>query len=285
MTEPAVASSDATNIATRIERDGDHYVINGRKWFSGAAMHPNASVAVVMGVTDPRSDTPVHHRQSMILVPTDTPGLKIVRDLPILGYRMWDGLGEVVYDNVRVPASCLLGEEGTGFALAQARLGPGRIHHCMRSIGQAELALELMCDRTVQRTAFGRTLDQYSNIQDDIAESRVEIDQARLLTLRAAWMIDTQGNKAAATEVSAIKLVCARLQQRVVDRAMQVFGGMGITQDTPLGFLFSWGRAMRYFDGPDEVHLRGIARRELKGARAAPGRTERYLTRGWGMKP
>lgn len=281
MTEPDVASSDATNIATRIERDGDHYVINGRKWFSGAALHPQAKIAVVMGVTDPSPDTPVHHRQSMILVPVDTPGLEIVRDLPVLGYRMWDGLAEIHYDNVRVPASNLLGREGEGFALAQARLGPGRIHHCMRSIGQAELALELMCDRAVQRTAFGRSLDQYSNIQDDIAESRVEIDQARLLTLRAAWLIDTQGNRAAATEVSAIKLVCARLQQRVVDRAMQAFGGMGITRDTPLGFLFTWGRAMRYFDGPDEVHLRGIARRELKAARAEPGRTERYLTRGW----
>lgn len=283
MTEPEVASSDATNIATQIARDGDHYVVNGKKWFSGAALHPNAKVAVVMGVTDASPDTPIHRRQSMILVPTDTPGLKIVRDLPILGYRMWDGLGEVHYDNVRVPASCLLGEEGEGFALAQARLGPGRIHHCMRSIGQSELALELMCDRTVQRTVFGKTLDQYSNVQDDIAESRVEIDQARLLTMRAAWLIDTQGNRAAATEVSAIKLVCARLQQRVADRAMQVFGGMGMTHDTPLGFLFTWGRAMRYFDGPDEVHLRGIARRELKVARAQPGRTERYLTRGWGI--
>ncbi|MCK9544098.1 MAG: acyl-CoA dehydrogenase, partial [Novosphingobium sp.] len=192
-----------------------------------------------------------------------------------------DGICEIVYDDVRVPASNLLGAEGDGFALAQARLGPGRIHHCMRAIGQCELALELMCDRALQRVAFGKVLTDYANVQDDIAESRLEIDMARLLTLRAAWMIDTLGNRAANVEVSAIKLVAARTLQKVTDRAMQVFGGMGLTNDTPLAFLFTWGRAMRYFDGPDEVHLRAVARREIKAAKAEINRTEPYLTRGW----
>ena len=282
MTEPGVASSDATNIATRIERDGDHYVINGRKWFNGAAYHPLCRLAITMGITDPSPDAPIHRRQSMIIVPMDTPGFRLVRDLPILNHRMHDGIAEVVYENVRVPATNMLGNEGDGFMLAQARLGPGRIHHCMRAIGQAELALELMCDRVLQREAFGRTLDQYANVQDDIAKSRVEIDQARLLTLRCAWLIDTQGNRAATTEVSAIKVVVARMLQQVTDRAMQVFGAMGLTNDTPLAFIFTWGRSMRYFDGPDEVHLRSVARRELKGARAELGRTEPYLTRRWG---
>ena len=274
MTEPEVASSDATNIATEIRRDGDEYVINGRKWFSSAGLHPLCELAIVMGITDPSDETPVHRRQSMILVPLDTPGLNIVRDLPILNYRMPDGICEIVYDNVRVPVTNLLGAEGEGFALAQARLGPGRIHHCMRAIGQCELALELMCDRALQRVAFGKVLSDYSNIQDGIAESRLEIDMARLLTLRAAWMIDTMGNRAANVEVSAIKLVAARTLQKVTDRAMQVFGGMGLTNDTPLAFLFTWGRAMRQFDGPDEVHLRAVARRELKAAKTEIGRTE-----------
>ena len=281
MTEPEVASSDATNIATEIRRDGDEYVINGRKWFSSAGLHPLCELAIVMGITDPSDETPVHRRQSMILVPLDTPGLNIVRDLPILNYRMPDGICEIVYDNVRVPVTNLLGAEGEGFALAQARLGPGRIHHCMRAIGQCELALELMCDRALQRVAFGKVLSDYSNIQDGIAESRLEIDMARLLTLRAAWMIDTMGNRAANVEVSAIKLVAARTLQKVTDRAMQVFGGMGLTNDTPLAFLFTWGRAMRQFDGPDEVHLRAVARRELKAAKTEIGRTEPYMTRGW----
>ncbi len=281
MTEPDVASSDATNIATSIRRDGDDYVINGRKWFSSAGFHPLCRLAIVMGITDPSEETRVHRRQSMILVPLDTPGVHIVRDLPILNYRMPDGICEIVYDDVRVPASNLLGAEGDGFALAQARLGPGRIHHCMRAIGQCELALELMCDRALQRVAFGKVLTDYANVQDDIAESRLEIDMARLLTLRAAWMIDTLGNRAANVEVSAIKLVAARTLQKVTDRAMQVFGGMGLTNDTPLAFLFTWGRAMRYFDGPDEVHLRAVARREIKAAKAEINRTEPYLTRGW----
>jgi len=278
MTEPDVASSDATNIRTSIRREGDEYVVSGRKWFSSAAFHPNAKFAIVMGISDDSPDADAHRRQSMIIVPLDTPGVRIVRDIPILGHRMHDGIAEIVYDNVRVPAANLLGKEGDGFSLAQARLGPGRIHHCMRSIGQCEVALELMCDRALQREAFGRVLSDYSNIQDWIAESRVEIDQARLLTLRAAWMLDTVGNRAAATEVSAIKLVAARVQQQVLDRAMQVFGGMGLTPDTPIAFLFTWGRAMRFFDGPDEVHLRGVARRELREAKTHLGRTAPYLT-------
>jgi acyl-CoA dehydrogenase len=278
MTEPDVASSDATNIRTQIRRDGDDYVISGRKWFSSAGLHPLCKLAIVMGVTDDSPDAPAHRRQSMILVPLDTPGVRILRDLPILNYHMPDGLCEIAYDDVRVPASNLLGEEGAGFALAQARLGPGRIHHCMRSIGQAELALELLCDRALQREVFGQKISDFSNTQDLIAESRLEIDQARLLTLHAAWLIDTAGNRAAATAVSAIKLVAARMQQRVTDRAIQVFGGMGLTNDTPLAFLFTWSRAMRFFDGPDEVHLRAVARRELKAAKADVGRTAPYLT-------
>jgi acyl-CoA dehydrogenase len=278
MTEPDVASSDATNISTRIRREGDEYVISGRKWFSSAGAHPDCKLAIVMGVTDDGADTPPHRRQSMVLVPFDAPGVRVVRDLPILNYRMPDGISEIAYENVRVPVTNLLGEEGAGFALAQARLGPGRVHHCMRSIGQSELALELMCDRALDRVAFGQALSEYANIRDWIAESRVEIDQARLLTLHAAWLIDTQGNRAASTAVSAIKLVAARLQNRVADRAMQVFGGMGLTNDTPIAFLFTWGRAMRFLDGPDEVHLRTIARTELRTAKANPGRTDAYLT-------
>jgi acyl-CoA dehydrogenase len=277
MTEPDVASSDATNIRTRIRRDGDEYVITGRKWFSSASTHPNCKLAIVMGVTDDSPETPTHRRQSMILVPLDTRGVRIVRNIPVLNLYLHDGIGEVAYDDVRVPVSNLLGNEGDGFALAQARLGPGRIHHCMRAIGQAELALELMCDRALQREAFGRALSEFANNQDAIALSRVEIDQARLLTLHAAWLIDTQGNRAAATEVSAIKLVTARMLQQVTDRAMQLFGGMGLTNDTPLAFLFTWGRAMRFFDGPDEVHLRSVARRELRTAKAQLGRTKPYL--------
>jgi acyl-CoA dehydrogenase len=279
MTEPEVASSDATNIATRIRRDGDEYVVTGRKWFTSAADHPNARVAIVMGVTNDSPDAPVHRRQSMILVPFDSPGVRVVRDLPILGHRMHDGINEIAYEDVRVPMENLLGGEGDGFALAQARLGPGRIHHCMRAVGASELALALMCDRALRRVAFGKPLAEHSNVADAIAESRVEIDQARLLTLHAAWIIDNEGNKAAATAVSAIKLVAARLQQRVTDRAMQVFGGMGLTDDTPLSFLFSWGRALRFVDGPDEVHLRTVARRELRKAKAHLGATDAYLHR------
>lgn len=278
MTEPEVASSDATNIQTRITRDGDEYVISGRKWFSSAAMHPLAKFTIVMGITDDREETPIHRRQSMVIVPLDTPGLRIVRNYPILNYTMGDGICEIVFDQVRVPVANRLADEGEGFALAQARLGPGRVHHCMRAIGMAELALELMCDRVVQRTAFGKKLSDFANNQDLIARSRMEIDQARLLTLHCAWKIDQAGNRAAAVDVSAIKYVCALLLQNVADRAMQVYGGAGLTPDTPLAFLFTWGRAMRFLDGPDEVHLRTVAREELKTAKANPGFTAKYMT-------
>jgi acyl-CoA dehydrogenase len=274
MTEPDVASSDATNIATRITRDGDHYVINGRKWFTTGASHPNCRLCIVMGVTDDGADP--HGRHSMVLVPLDTPGLRIVRNVPIMHHHAPEGHNELLFKDVRVPVSHLLGTEGKGFALAQARLGPGRVHHCMRTIGQCELALELMCERALTRSAFGKTLSSFSNIQDWIAESRVEIDQARLLVLRAAWLMDRHGNAAARVDVSAIKLVAARLQTRVLDRAMQVFGAMGLTPDTPLSFLWTWGRAMRFLDGPDEVHLRLIARDELNKAKAHLGSTAVY---------
>jgi len=274
MTEPDVASSDATNIATTIHRDGDHYLINGRKWFTTGALHPNCKLCIVMGVTDPDGDA--HQRHSMVLVPTDTPGFTVVRNVPIMHHHAPEGHCEVLLRNVRVPVSNLLGEQGKGFALAQARLGPGRVHHCMRTVGQCELALELMCERALSRRAFGKALGDFANVQDWIAESRVEIDQARLLVLRAAWLMDRQGNAAARIDVSAIKLVAARLQTRVLDRAMQVFGAMGLTPDTPLAFLWTWGRAMRFLDGPDEVHLRTIARHELGLARKRLGSTAAY---------
>ena len=273
MTEPDVASSDATNIATTIRRDGGHYVINGRKWFTTGALHPNCRICIVMGVT---GNGAAHERHSMVLVPTDTPGYRVVRNIPIMQHAAPEGHCEVLLRDVRVPVSNLLGEEGKGFALAQARLGPGRVHHCMRTIGQCELALELMCERALSRRTFGRALSEFANIQDWIAESRVEIDQARLLVLRAAWLMDVHGNAAARVDVSAIKLVAAGLQTRVLDRAMQVFGAMGLTPDTPLAFLWTWGRAMRFLDGPDEVHLRTIARNELALARQRTGSTAAY---------
>ena len=276
MTEPDVASSDATNIQTSIRRDGGDYVINGRKWFTTGAMHPLCKLAIVMGVTDFGEDAPRHRRHSMVLVPLDTPGLRIVRNVPIMHHHAPEGHCEVTFTDVRVPVDHLLGEEHAGFALAQARLGPGRVHHCMRTIGQCELAVELMCERALSRSAFGKHVSDYANVQDWIAHSRVEIDQARLLVLQAAWKMDTFGNKAAHLDVSAIKLVAAQLQTRVVDRAMQVFGAMGLTSDTPLSFLWSWGRAMRFFDGPDEVHLRSIARAELARAREQLGSTAAY---------
>ncbi len=262
MTEPEVASSDATNISTRIERDGDHYVISGRKWFITGAADPRCKICICLGVTDP--DGEAHARHSMVLVPMDSPGLTIVRNIPIMHHTAPEGHCELVFDQVRVPAGNLLGEEGKGFALAQARLGPGRIHHCMRSIGQCELALELMCKRAREREAFGRKLHEHGTVAEWIALSRMEIDQARLLVLRAAWLIDKEGNRAARNDVSMIKVVVPRLQTRVLDRAMQVFGAMGLTPDTPLAFLWSWGRALQFIDGPDEVHLRGVARREVK---------------------
>ena len=276
MTEPDVASSDATNIQTTIRREGGDYVINGRKWFSTGALHPLCRFTIVMGVSDESPDASPHSRHSMVIVPLDTPGFTIVRNVAIMHHHTPEGHCEVTFENVRVPVSNLLGQEGAGFALAQARLGPGRVHHCMRSIGQCELAMELMCERALTRKAFGKHLSDFANVQDWIAHSRVEIDQARLLVLRAAWLMDTQGNKAARIDVSAIKLVAALLQTRVLDRAMQVFGAMGITPDTPLSYLWTWGRAMRFFDGPDEVHLRAIARHELGRARENLGSTAAY---------
>lgn len=276
MTEPDVASADATNIQTSIRREGNEYVINGRKWFTTGAAHPNCRFTIVLGVSDDSPKAEVHRRHSMVIVPLDTPGVRVVRNVPIMHHHSPEGHCEVLYENVRVPVGNLLGEEGAGFALAQARLGPGRVHHCMRTIGQCELALELMCERALTRKAFGKHLGDFANVQDWIGYSRVEIDQARLLVLRAAWLMDHQGNKAARIDVSAIKLVAAQLQTRVLDRAIQVFGSMGLTPDTPLAFLWTWGRAMRFLDGPDEVHLRTLAREELKKAKRNLGRGAAY---------
>ena len=280
MTEPDVASSDATNIRTTIRREGDQYVINGRKWFITNAAHPNCKFAIVLGVTDERAEADPHRRHSMVIVPMETPGVQVVRNVPIMHHTAPEGHCEVLFRDVRVPVASLLGEEGKGFALAQARLGPGRVHHCMRTIGQCELALEMMCERALERRTFGKYLSDFANVQDWIAYSRVEIDQARLLVLRAAWLMDRQGNQAARIDVSAIKLVAAQLQTRVLDRAIQVFGAMGLTPDTPLSYLWTWGRAMRFFDGPDEVHLRVIARNELAKAKASRGSTAPYYLVG-----
>jgi acyl-CoA dehydrogenase len=278
MTEPDVASSDATNIRTTIRRDGDSYVIDGRKWFITNAAHPACRVAIVLGVSADGEEAPRHARHSMVLVPMDAPGLTVVRNIPVMNHVAPEGHCEVLFRDVRVPASNLLGEEGQGFMMAQARLGPGRIHHCMRTIGQCEVALELMCDRALERRTFGKYLADYANVQEWIAESRIEIDMARLLVLKAAWKLDAIGNQAARVDVSAIKVVAARLQTRVLDRAIQVFGAMGLTPDTPLADLWTWGRALRFADGPDEVHLRTIARDELGRARENPGRSIPYFT-------
>ena len=262
MTEPAVASSDATNIECRIERRGDEYVINGRKWWiSGAASH-RCRLLIVMGKTDP--DAARHVQQSMILVPIDTPGVTVVRNLPVFGYADREGHCEITFEDVRVPVTNVLGEEGGGFAMAQARLGPGRIHHCMRCIGIAERALELMCQRVESRVAFGKRLAEQGVIQEWIADSRIEIEQARLLTLKAAWLMDTVGNKGAAIEVSAIKVVAPNVALRVVDRAIQAHGGGGVSDDFPLAAMWAGLRTLRLADGPDEVHRRQVARRELR---------------------
>ncbi|MCP9628634.1 acyl-CoA dehydrogenase family protein [Rhodopseudomonas palustris] len=272
MSEPDAASSDARNIRTTITRDGDHYVVNGRKWFITGAAHPNCRLAIVMGMTGEHLDPSSTERHSMLLVPMDTPGLSVVRDIPIMHHHSPEGHCELLFRDVRVSVANLLGEEGKGFRLAQDRLGPGRVHHCMRTIGQCEVALELLCERALERKTFGKHLADYANIQDWIAESRLEIDQARLLVMKAAHRMDREGNAAARVDVSAIKLVAARLQTRIVDRAMQVFGAMGLTPDTPLSYLWTWGRAMRFLDGPDEVHLRVVARAELARARGQAGR-------------
>lgn len=278
MSEPDVASSDATNIATRIHRDGDQYVLDGRKWFITGANHPRCAFAIVLGRCDDAPDDRPHRQHSMLIVPLDAPGLTIERDISIFNHHAPEGHCELLFRQVRVPVANRLGQPGEGFAMAQARLGPGRVHHCMRTIGQCELALELMCERALERRAFGKLLGDYENIREWIAESRLEIDQARLLVLRAAWMMDRGGNAAARVDVAAIKLVAARLQTRVVDRAIQVFGAMGLSPDTPLAYLYTWGRALRLLDGPDEVHLRTVAREELRKARDNLGSTAAYYT-------
>ncbi|HPY24229.1 MAG TPA: acyl-CoA dehydrogenase family protein [Mycobacterium sp.] len=261
MTEPAVASSDARNIQTEIVRDGDDYVINGRKWWTSGANDPRCKVLIVMGRTNPEAAS--HQQQSMILVPVNTPGLTLLRSTSVFGWQDQHGHAEIVYDNVRVPASNLLAEEGMGFAIAQARLGPGRIHHCMRAIGVAERALALMTERARTRIAFGRPLADQGMVQQQIALSRNEIDQARLLCEKAAWTIDQHGNRAAFALVSQIKAVAPLMACNVIDRAIQVHGGGGVSDDFPLARMYGWQRAMRIFDGPDEVHFRTVARAEL----------------------
>ncbi len=261
MTEPDVASSDATNIALRIERDGDEYVLNGRKWWTSNALHPNCKIMIVMGKTQP--DAPKHRQQSQILVPLDTPGVSILRGLPVFGYYDHEGHAEVEFADVRVPASNLIAGEGEGFKIAQARLGPGRIHHCMRSIGAAERALEAMCRRAVSRVTFGRPVATRGNVQDWIAEARIEIEMARLLTLKTAWLMDTVGNRHARTEIAAIKVAAPNIALKVIDRAIQVHGGGGVSDDFPLAWMYAHLRTLRLADGPDEVHKLSIARREL----------------------
>jgi acyl-CoA dehydrogenase len=264
MTEPDVASSDATNITTRMERAGSEYVINGRKWWSSGAMDPRCQILIVMGRTDPAADR--HRQQSMILVPRDTPGITVQRGMTLFGYddAPHGGHAEVEFHDVRVPAANLIGGEGDGFAIAQARLGPGRIHHCMRLIGAAERALELMCRRVTTRTAFGAPLADQGVVQEWIAESRVRIEQARLLVLKTAWLMDTVGNKGAHTEIQAIKIITPAMAEWVIDKAITAHGAAGVSQDFPLASLWASARTLRFADGPDEVHKRSLARRELR---------------------
>jgi acyl-CoA dehydrogenase len=262
MTEPAVASSDATNIELRIDREGGHYVLNGRKWWTSGAMRERCRIMIVMGKTDP--DGPRYRQQSMVLVPRDTPGVTILRNLPVFGYVDPEGHAEIVFDNARVPTSNLIGNEGDGFLISQARLGPGRIHHCMRAIGAAERALELMCRRALSRVTFGQPVSDRANVQDWIAESRIEIEMARLLTMKAAWLMDTVGNKHARMEISAIKVAAPNVALRVVDRAIQVHGGGGVSDDFPLAMMYAHLRTLRLADGPDEIHKRTMARAELR---------------------
>ncbi|MBT2480353.1 acyl-CoA dehydrogenase family protein [Streptomyces sp. ISL-94] len=265
MTEPEVASSDATNVETRIERDGDDYVVTGRKWFISGAMNPDCKIFIVMGKTDPEGADP-RRQQSMILVPRDTPGVEVRRAMTVYGYEDHDhgGHAEVVFDGARVPAANLIGEEGTGFAIAQARLGPGRIHHCMRLIGMAERAIELMCRRALDRTAFGKPLAAQGVVQNWIADARVTVEQLRLLVLKTAWLMDTAGNRGAHTEIQAIKIATPRAVVRILDDAVQLHGAGGVSQDFPLAGLWAAARTLRLADGPDEVHQRSLARRELK---------------------
>jgi acyl-CoA dehydrogenase len=264
MTEPDVASSDAMNIQTRIDRDGDDYVVTGRKWWTTGAMDPRCRVLVVMGRTDPDADA--YHQQSMVLVPMDSPGLRVVRNLSVFGYVDQHGHAEIDLDHVRVPASNLLAGEGDGFLIAQSRLGPGRVHHCMRAIGMAERALDLACRRSFARVAFGKPLAAQGVVQERIAEARMAIDQARLLVLQAAWLVDTRGPADAETrrQVSAIKVIAPRVACDVIDEAIQIHGGMGVSNDTVLAAMYAGARTLRIADGPDEVHVRTIARSVLK---------------------
>lgn len=281
MSEPDVASSDPTNLQTSVRKEGDKLVLNGRKWFITGVAHPQCRLLIVMCRNEGEEPAAGHDGHSMVLVPLDTKGVEVVRNIPIMQHRSPEGHCELLLRNVRVPAENLLGAWGQGFAMAQARLGPGRVHHCMRTIGQCELALELACDRALERRAFGKYLADQANVQDWIAESRLEIDQARLLVLHAAWSLDQREglpSRALRAEVAAIKVVAARLQTRVADRAMQIFGAMGMSPDTPLAWLWTWGRAMRFLDGPDEVHLRTIARQELSLARERQGASAAYFT-------
>ncbi|NLS10928.1 acyl-CoA dehydrogenase [Nesterenkonia sp. MY13] len=262
MTEPAVASSDATNVQLQMVKDGDEYVLNGRKWFASNALHPHAKVLIVMGKTDPEAST--HRQQSMMVVPIDAPGVTIVRGLPVFGYMDREGHAEIIFEDVRVPSKDLLAGEGEGFMISQARLGPGRIHHCMRSIGMAERSLDLMIRRAQERETFGAPVADRANIQDWIAEARIEIEMTRLLVLKTAWLMDTVGNREARTEIAAIKVAAPQMALKIIDRAIQVHGGGGVTDDFPLASFYAHQRTLRLADGPDEVHKRSIARMELK---------------------
>lgn len=264
MTEPDAASSDATNISTRIRRDGDDYVVTGRKWWSTGAMNPDAAIFIVMGKTDPEAER--HRQQSMILVPRDTPGVRIVRPLSVFGYddRDHGGHAEIAFEDVRVPATNLIGDEGSGFAIAQARLGPGRIHHCMRALGMGERALSLVRERANARHAFGRSLAEQGVVREWAAESRIQLEALRLLVLKTAWLMDTVGNRRAMTEIQAIKIAVPRAVQTIVDRAIQLFGAAGVSSDTPLAELYAGIRSLRIADGPDEVHLNSLGRAELR---------------------
>ncbi|WP_442970849.1 acyl-CoA dehydrogenase family protein [Rhodococcus sp. B7740] len=262
MTEPDVASSDATNIAMKMERDGDDFILNGRKWWTSNAMHKNCKVLIVMGKTDPEAAT--HRQQSMLVVPIDAPGVTVLRNLPVFGYIDREGHAEVLFEDVRVPAKDVLKGPGEGFAISQARLGPGRIHHAMRTIGVAERALELLCRRAVSRVTFGKPVAMRANIQDWIAEARIEIEKTRLLTFKAAYLMDTVGNKEARTEIAAIKVAAPEMALKIIDRAIQVHGGGGVSNDFPLAMMYAHIRTLRLADGPDEVHKMSIAKMELK---------------------
>ncbi|MFE9994697.1 acyl-CoA dehydrogenase family protein [Streptomyces avermitilis] len=278
MTEPRVASSDATNIELRMERDGDEYVLNGRKWFASNALHRNCKVLIVMGKTDPTADP--HRQQSMMVVPIDAPGVTVMRGLLVFGYQDREGHAEIDFTDVRVPAKDVLKGEGEGFAISQARLGPGRIHHCMRAIGAAERALELMCRRAQSRVTFGSPVAERSNIQDWIAEARIDIEMIRLLTFKAAYLMDTVGNKGARTEIAAIKVAAPNIALKIIDRAIQVHGAAGVSEDFPLAMMYAQLRTLRLADGPDEVHKRAIARHELSQYRDAAGAAGGTVTPG-----